>query len=464
MEECEIVTAAPTAPIREIKEMFDGSVVKLLIRLGLPVLGGMAAQLLYTIVDTIWISRINLQDPSYVGGVGLVYPVLFMALAIANGLMAGISSLVARSIGKKDHQTLNDAAGCGLLIAVFLAGLLMLVFYLFGNSIVRLLGNDPEYIKHALEYMYYVIPSGIPMFVGFVLMGILQGEGLMKPLMISMVIGTAGNLILDPVFIFFLGMHIPGAALATVLSQVLATLYLVWVFITNQSAVRLYWKAMKIKLSVMREIVVIGLPQTAGQIMLSFSFIIFNTFIIKLDPYAFTAYTICGRLEQPVLLPIFAISAALVTMLGQNYGRKNYARLEKIWKTSLVIAMGLTTVIAAVFMLFAPQIYPFFTAVPEVIAFAVQQTRVIYLSLVFAAVTVLAASYFQAIGKPLPAFSIHLLRLAGFSVPALMLFVLVVKWGVLGVWLSAVTANILAGIFSFLLIRKDIKRQKLSGC
>lgn len=457
MEESRVITEEPVNNIQEAGGIIEGSILKTLIRLSLPMLGGMTVQLLYTIVDTIWISRIDMNDPSYVGGVGLISPVLFIALAICSGLMTGVGSLVARSIGKKDLRTFNYIAESGLVLSLICAAILILVFYIAGNSIVHLLGNDSDYIKHALEYLYFVIPAGIPMFTGAVFMGILQGEGHMKKVMVSMIIGTGLNIVLDPVFIFILGMNVQGAAIATVLSQVLATLYLLQVFYKNQSAVHISWKLNNIRLNIIREIVVICLPQTSSQIMLGISFIVFNTIIIKLNPYAFTAYIVAGQLEQPLLFPIISIGAALVTMVGQNYGRGNYERIKEIWATAIRISLITAAVIAIAFMVLAPQIYPFFSKVPEVISWAVKQTRVIYLSLVFSAITILAASYYQALAKPVPSFVIPLLRLLVLAMPMLLLYLFVLKLNVLGVWLSAVTANVVTGIISFFLVRSSLE-------
>lgn len=101
----------------EIEGIFEGPVLKVLARLTLPIFTGMVLQLLYSIVDTIWISRIDLADPSYVGGVGLIFPLLFFAVAISSGMLIGVGSLVARTIGEKNHLVLNRTAESGFFIA-----------------------------------------------------------------------------------------------------------------------------------------------------------------------------------------------------------------------------------------------------------------------------------------------------------------------------------------------------------
>ena len=114
--------------------MFEGPVRPVLIRLSLPILAGMVFQLLYNIVDTIFVSRIDLADPSYVGGVGLIFPLIFLFIALGNGLAIGVSSLVARAIGEQNHEILDKTAESGLFIGSILSLLVLIALPLFGKG------------------------------------------------------------------------------------------------------------------------------------------------------------------------------------------------------------------------------------------------------------------------------------------------------------------------------------------
>ncbi|HEQ72651.1 MAG TPA: MATE family efflux transporter, partial [Spirochaetia bacterium] len=201
---------------RQVDGMFDGPVLPLVVRLALPILAGMLFQFLYTIVDTLMVSWINPEDPSYVGGIGIVFPIIFFAMAVGMGLQVGISSLVARSIGRDDHATLDSAAESGLALAFGFTVILMTVFYVFGADFIRLLGAQDDYVAghlyytHAVDYLMFILPAGAAVFFGMTLNGILQGEGLMKYVMIAMILGTVVNIILDAVFIFGLGWEVKG--------------------------------------------------------------------------------------------------------------------------------------------------------------------------------------------------------------------------------------------------------------
>jgi putative MATE family efflux protein len=443
---------------KEIQGMFDGPILKLLVRLSLPVFAGMIFQLLYNITDTMWVSRIDISDPSYVGGTGMIFPILFFAMALGQGLMIGISSLVARAIGAKNREVLSKTAESGLFIAAILSVIVVVFCYLFAEKIVSGLGATGDYYTHALEYLYFIIPAAFLMFVGNVFFGIIQGEGLMKKLMMAMIIGTIANIVLDPVFIFLLGMGVKGAAVATDIAQIGSVGYALSVFLKRKALVQIDWKVKNVDRHIMRQIIAIGLPQAAGQIMMSVSFLVFNRVVISIDPHALTAFSLCGRFDMVVLTPIFAIASALITMIGQNYGRGNFDRVNRIFWAGIGCAALVVTGVAAIMVAAAPFIYPFFSDVDSVVQYAVTQTRILEFTYLFAAVGILVRSTFQAVGSPWPAFFIPVLRLVVIAIPAVYLYVYVFELGIYGVWFGVITGNALSATVSLLWGKKTIGR------
>ncbi|MCK5196861.1 MAG: MATE family efflux transporter [Spirochaetales bacterium] len=430
--------------------MFRGPILPLIIKLSAPIFAGMLFHLLYNITDTMWISRINLSDPSYVGGTGIIFPMIFLAIAISNGITVGISSLVARGIGEKNTAFLNRAAESGLAIAIILGVLVVSTAYIFDESIVRMLGAEGDYYIHGLEYFRYIIPVAVLMFISSVFNGILQGEGQMKFVMVSMIIGTLGNIILDPIFIFTFDLGIKGAAIATGVAQLISVIYIISVFLRGKTLVQVEWKIDNISRISIRKIANIGLPQALSQIIMSISFLIFNRIVVEIDPLALTAFSLCGRFDMAVLMPIFAIGAALVTMVGQNAGRGNFTRIRSIWKTSLLSTAVVVVIIATFMIIFAHNIYSFFSDIDAVVNYAVLQTRIIEYSFVFAVLGILGRSLFQGIGYPIPALIISLLRLVIVSVPAVIVYVYIFNLGMYGVWFGLITGNGVGALISFL--------------
>ncbi len=440
--------------------IFTAPVTGLIIKLSVPLLAGMFFQLLYNIVDTWFVSRIDLADPSFVGGVGLIFPLIFLFIALGNGIMVGVSSLVARAIGERNHSVLNRTAESGLALSLVLTIFCLTAVGFWGDSLVHMMGATGDYYTHGYNYLIYIAPAALFIFFGNVFIGILQGEGLMKPVMMGMILGTVTNIILDPVFIFIFDMDVRGAALATVIGQLFSFLYILGVFLKNRSSIRIEWKIKNISREVIGKIVVIGLPQSMGMMLMALSFIFFNHLVVSIDPLALTAFSLFGRFEQLVLMPAFALSAAVVTLVGQNTARGLYDRAWETMKRSYTLGVSVVLTLAVLMMIAARWIYPLFSDIPQVIDYAVRQTYALELFYTFALVGIINRSFFQAVGHPLPAFFLTLLRTILISLPLAYLFVLEFGMGIEGVWWGLNAGGVGSMIVSVIWVRYTIIRLK----
>lgn len=444
--------------VNEIQGMFEGPIRPLLLKLSFPIFAGMLVQVVYNVTDTFWVARIDLADPSYMGGTAIVFPLIFFFMALGNGLMVGVSSLVARAIGEKNAKVLSTTAESGMMIAFVLSALSLAVILPFSSRILEALGAEGDYFVHGLEYLQYIIPAGPVIFFAMIFQGILQGEGLMKYVMNSMIIGTLLNIVLDPVFIFLLNMNVKGAAAATVIAQAVAMIYIVMVFIRNKSSIRIHWSLSNIKARTMKDIAAIGLPQSFAMIIMSMSFFIFNRIVISIDELALTAFALCGRFEQIMLMPAFAIGAAIVTIVGQNSGRGNFERVRNTMKEAWLIGLVAVGILTAAFVAFAPWIFKPFSDVEKVRWYAVMQYRVLGVSYLTALIGITGRSFFQAIGYPLPALFLTLLRLILIAIPVMLILIHVFDMGIWGVWIGLASGSIVSMITAIFLVRGSINR------
>ncbi len=440
---------------KEVPGMFEGPLRPLFLRLAMPILMGMLFNLLYTMVDTFFISAIDKSNPAIIGGTGLIFPVMFLAIALANGAMVGVSSLVSRAIGEKNTKLLNRVADSGLALGLALGLVIVLCGYAFSNRLVAAMGAEADYAMYALAYFRWILP-GLGLMIAFhVLIGVVQGEGQMKYMMITMVAGNLINIVLDPFFILDnvgplpgLGMGVSGAALATIIGQSLAGLYLIWVFASKKTVVPVAWKVRHIRLKIIGQIVAVGFPGALSMMLMAMSFLIVNRVLIDIDPRSVTAASLCGRLDQLVLMPIFALSAALMTVVGQNMGRGQIERARKAWKTGAMMAVVATLSAATTLVIAAPYVYRAFSSDPAVLSYTVRQTRIVEYSFVFASLAMMARSVFQAMGRPWPGLIITALRMVGLVLPFALFFVYVLDWGIYGVWGGMIAGNILGAIIS----------------
>ncbi len=444
--------------VNEIPGMFEGPIRPVLLKLSIPMFAGMIVQVVYNVTDTFWVARIDLADPSYMGGTAIVFPLIFFFMALGNGLTVGVSSLVARAIGEKNTKILNTTAESGMLISLVLSVLSLAIILPFAPQILKMLGAEGDYYVHGLEYLRYIIPAGPVIFFAMIFQGILQGEGLMKYVMNAMLIGTILNIVLDPVFIFLLKLDVRGAAIATVIAQIAAMIYMVNVFVRNKSSVKIDWAVSNIKVRTIKDIAAIGLPQSFAMIIMSLSFFIFNRIVISIDELALTAFALCGRFEQIMLMPAFALGAAIVTIIGQNSGRGNFERMRSTMKEARLLGLISVGVITALMVAFAPWIFKPFTDVEKVLWYAVMQYRVLGVSYLAALLGITGRSFFQAIGYPLPALFLTLLRLVLVTIPVMLILINVFGMGMWGVWLGLASGSVVSMVVAIIQVNSAINR------
>lgn len=433
----------------EKEEIFSGPLRSVLVKLSLPIAGGMVFQMVYNITDAIWISLIDKNDPSYFGGSGIIFPLIFVAIAIGNGLMVGTGSLVARAIGERNQGILDKTAESALVLSFLFSIILMVPIYMYDNELVAVLGATGDYALHALEYLRFILPCTFFLLLGNSLFGILQGEALVKYMVTGMIIGTMANIILDPVFIFILGMEVKGAALATVIAQVFSVAYTIFVFASGKTSAPIHWKVKNADRRIMKEIMVTGFPQALSQLIMAASFFIFNRFVIAIDELALTAFSLYGRFEQLLYIPVFAMNSALITVIGQNAGRGNIKRCRKAYKQGILLSSAAVIVLAALFILFSKLIFSSLSDIEKVVDYAVRETQVLAFGILFAVIGVLSRAAYQAVGQAMPALFITLFRLLLISIPAIALYVNVFGWGIYGVWFGIVTGGLLTSIVTY---------------
>jgi len=445
---------------KEIKGMFNGPIISLLFKLSMPILTGMILQLVYNITDTLWISKIDKTDPSYIGGTGMIFPIFFFTMALSNGIQIGVSSLVARAIGERNENVLNRTAESGLGIAVFFGFLFLILGYLYDKKLISLLGASENYMMHGLDYFRVILPFIPLIFISSVFHGMLQGEGRMKYIMFAMLMSTLLNIVLDPLFIFTFNLKVKGAALATVISHSLGIFYILTVFLRKKTSIHIKWKLKNIDWHTIGKISSIGFTQAASMIIMSVSFMLINRIVISIDKMAMTAYSIAGRIDQVAFMPIIAFSSAVLTMVGQNAARRKFERARKIWNKGMLSSGTIVLFLATGMVIFARLIYSNFSDVNKVINYAVTQTRIVVYTYILAVIGIMGRSVFQAIGHPVPALILAILRMLILNVPSILILVYVFGLKMYGVWFGMIVGNLTSAIISYIWVKSWFEKLK----
>ncbi len=443
--------------------ILHGKLVPVLLQTAGPISAGMLFHIVYNMVDAIFISLIDTSDPSYMGGIGMVFPFIFFVMAFSNGFMIGTSSVTARAVGAGEKHTLHDIAGTGLISAGLFSSIFVLIVYLAGEGMMRLFGAEGDYAAHGLEYIRYLIPGVLLLFLHNILSGALQGEGLSRYMMWAMIIGTVLNILLDPLFIFVLGLEVRGAALATVISQAASFLYVLRLFLKGRTVVTLSMKLRHFNPAVLRKIAVVGFPQSISMLVTSFTILVINRIALYIDPLVVTAFTTYSRFEGLLVVPINGMGSALIAVIGQNYGRKNLRRCHAAWRYGYLLALGGTALLLGIFLLAAPAVFGGLSSIEQVVAYTLDMTKVLGLGLVLAIFGILSQSVFQAVGAPLPALGLTRFRVFVCIIPMMLIGVFVLDMGFRGLLIGFLSGDIGSSVFSYIVVERYFRKRMLAA-
>jgi len=446
---------------KEIPGMFDGAVIPVTLKIGLPILISSLLQLVYAIIDTFFISQIDRSSTALLSGTGLMFPVFFLFMAVGASMSVGVSTLVGRAVGERNTEALRHVIASGLLLTVIITVPAVILGYSSGDHFARLLAGGKltgEALRYGLRFFHWILPGMIIGLLGQTFMGVLQGEGLTKVIAKAAVISTVANIILDPVLIFWCRMGVAGAGLATTISVTISMVYTLTFFTRGKSVIPPVFDPRLAEFRLIKEIVKIGFPQFLSMASLSLSFMLFNKLVSGIGEDVMNAYTLAGRMDQIVLIPSFAIGGATVTMIAQNYGRNQLDRTRKIYKCNVLLGILVVLAGSVLYMGVAPFLFGSFSSVPGVISTAVTQVRVLSFTFIGVCATIVSSSAFQATGKPMPALVLSILRLGVISIPIAYCLVYRFHFQMGGVWIGLSVGNLVALPISYIWARSHLNQ------
>ncbi|HYE84503.1 MAG TPA: MATE family efflux transporter [Clostridia bacterium] len=438
------------------------SIEKELTKLSIPMLIGMIFELICTLLDIFWIARIDPGNTAIVSGVGLIYPVAFLLVALIQGISTGISTIVAIAAGRKDEEYTGEVGRTGFNMSFYSSMVIIILTYVFSGSIINLLagnGISAAAKEYAMEYLMFYMPGIFFLFCAQAYLALLQGQGNTKHVGMAMSFSTIVNAILDPVFIFVLGLGVKGAAITTSIAQVLLFGYTLMVMLRQENKPISVRGLTSVNFPIIREILKLGIPQSVSFIILSASFGILNWFVSSISETFMNSYTIVSRFDGILLTPTLAFSIGLSIMIGQNYGAGNIEEMKSILIRGTGLNMIISILTGLLYMVTAKPLFGTMTGNPEVITLAVKQ--VYYLTIVTTAGSVLglcAGSAFQAIEKPVSSTFIMLLRMLLITVPCIIILRLILGNTVENVWISITLGSLTGGIIGYGMILGNINK------
>lgn len=432
---------------------------KLLLRYSLPAIIGMMVNGLYNVVDRIFIGNMPGVGPLAITGLGVTMPV--MTIILAFGMLIGIGTATNISIklgqGKKDEA--EKLIGNSITLSMIVGIIIMVVGLIFGKQILKLFGASAESLQYAKAYIDVILLGTIFNLMGFVFNSTIRGDGNPKLSAIIMVVGCGLNIVLDAVFIFVLNMGIRGAALATIISQFVTSVWGLSYYIKGKSNLKLNKANLKLDKSLIYTIIAIGAAPFAMQIAASGVQVISNN---ALKTYggdlAIGAMATINSIIMMVGMPIVGISQGAQPIIGFNYGCKKYDRAEQTLKLATIAATIGLTIGWVVVQLYPEPIVSMFNRDAGLVNISVDGIRKYLLMMPLIGMSMIGSNYVQSIGNAKQSMFLSLLRQVILLVP--MMIILPKFLGLDGVWFAQPIADVISFIVTFILVSKEVKSHK----
>ncbi len=429
----------------------------LIANVSLPIVLSMLVQALYNIVDSIFVAQIGEEALT---AVSLVFPIQNLMIAVAAGTAVGVNSLLSRRLGEKDFAAANSVAMNGIFLAVLswaaFAVLGLLTSSLFFGSYSGHTESGQAIAEMGTVYMQYVTVGSLGVFMGITFERLLQSTGRSVLSMYSQMTGAVINIILDPILIFgwfgLPAMGVAGAALATIIGQVLGMLLSLFLNITRNKDLHLQFRGFRPNKRHIKQIYAVGLPSILMQSIGSVMVFGINQILIRFGTTAVSVFGIYFKLQSFVYMPVFGFNNGTVPIVAYNYGAARPDRIQKAVRLGLLIAFSIMVVGTVIFWAIPGPLLLMFDAKENMLQIGVHALRVISLAFPMAAISIVLTGVFQALGKAMYSFLMSVVRQLVFLLP--LAWLLANWWGLDALWFAFPIAEVIALLMSLFFYRR----------
>ena len=441
-------------------ELKEEKIWRLIIKYSVPAILAMMVTSLYNTVDRAFIGSMKDVGALAISGLGVTMPILTILGAFCVGLAVGGSTNIAIKLGEGNKEEAEKALGNTIAIELLVGIVMMSISIFFLEDILYIFGASNDTIKYSMDYMSVIMCGAWFNLPGFAMNSAIRAEGNPKFASNMMIIGCLLNLILDPIFIFGFGMGIKGAALGTVICQLVICLWSGYYFTFGKSSLKLKLKNIKIESKIIKGILVIAITPFCMELASGFIHLITNK-VLKVygGDLAIGAMTAITSINLLFLMPVYGISQGMQTIIAYNYGAKQFERAKK----ALLIGIVAATIVLS-FGIFAILLFPklfigIFTKDAILTDLALNGIYIYSLTLPAIGICILGTVYFQSIGSAKKSIVLSLLRQVIVFIP---LILIVPKYfGLNGVWAAHPLADLVSMIIIGLFLIKEFKYCKL---
>lgn len=433
---------------------------KLLVRQSVPAAIGFLVMSINSIIDTIFVG--HFVGANGIAAIAVVMPISFFISSIGLAIGTGGASIISRALGAENTSKANHTFGIQIGMVLGMSSLLLAVGYIYRIPVLDMFGGKGEILSPSITY-FNVVLFGTP-FLAWAMMSnnVVRAEGKPKIAMMVMVLPAIINIILDPILIIAFDMGIYGAAWATTIAYISSALYILIFFLRGKSELRLSMEDFRFRSDIVKEIVQLGGVSLARQSSVTILIIVLNQTLFRYGgETAVAIYGIINRLMMFSLFPVMGVVQGYMPIVGYNFGAQSFERVRKTVKTAVIYGTALATVVFAVVLVFPRMVIQVFTTDPGLLAEAPHALRVVFLALPLITMQLIGSSYFQAIGRPLPALLLTLTKQGFFLIP--LVLVLPGTYALDGVWYAFPIADVLSTLITMaFLYRAMVKLQPVA--
>lgn len=443
---------------RRFRKMTETPVQKLILELAIPPIISMLISSIYNMADTYFVSRIS---TSASGAVGIVFSLMAIIQTIGFTLGMGAGTYASRLLGERNHEAASRAASTSFFAALIFGSAITLSGLLFTDALMSRLGATPTILPFSRAYGQYILIGAPYMAASFVMNNVLRAQGSAFYGMVGISLGGLLNILLDPLFIFTFDMGIAGAAIATILSQLVSFLILLYFCMKDLGGVQIRFKYFTFSKPLHLEILRNGMPSFYRQMLASLAAISLNLAAGSFGDAAIAAMSIVARYSFFMSAAMLGFGQGFMPVCGFNYGARRFDRVWTAFWFSLKVAVAVFVTLSSLSFLFATPILTFFRKEDlDVVRIGALALR--YQCLVFPLLAwiIMANMLTQAIGKSWQASLLAMVRQGIFFLP--LIFILPSIFGLSGVQFTQPLADIATFIMSILLtapVLKEIHRR-----
>jgi putative MATE family efflux protein len=435
-------------------------------KLALPLMLSMMVISLYNIIDSFWVAGLGADQ---LAAVGFVIPLEFLIISIGTSLGAGITSVVSRFIGEKNDKMADNAAVHSVLLTIIASVVVTLVFTVFAKELLMCVGGRGIALEYAMQYGHIYFLASIFVVMPNALYGLLRSEGDTKRTMYVMVLCAIVNMILDPIFIYTLKMGMFGAALSTIISlAIVLCIIIYWIYIKKDTYLNPTLSNFRYNKGIVIDILKVAIPGICEMIFITFITAVMHFIILTVSTTDSIAVFENGwRMVTLATEPMMAISTALISIVAENYGAKNFKNIKLAYDYSMKLATLLGIVALVIFLVFAPQISYVFSYGETSIRLLEPTITFFHIFVWFFIVFpggIISTYVFQGLGKGTHSLIFTIIREAICATFFAVLFGIMLGWGINGVWFGTLVGYTIGGLIAIAYANNYLKKLMVETC